>query len=215
MPRAIIFANGWMNLPSGFLNSFDGSDFIIAADGGAKHCDSLGITPDVIIGDFDSLESERLSSYQQNGVEVKKYPTSKDDTDLELALKLAIERGYEEVFVIAALGDRWDMSIANILLLAKPAISKLNIHLLDGSKELFLIRGECQIEIQSIVGSRLSLLPLAGDASGITTRGLEYPLENETLYFGSSRGVSNVFIQNSALIKVRKGLLLCIYDKAE
>ena len=73
--------------------------------------------------------------------ELIKFPAHKDETDLELALQLALDRGFDEVFIIAALGNRWDMSITNILLLANPTLSKLNIRILDGSKELFLIRG--------------------------------------------------------------------------
>ena len=215
MPRAIIFANGWMELPPDFLKDKHGLDFIIAADGGAQHCISLGVTPDVIIGDFDSLEPDTLNAFQHAGVELIKFPAHKDETDLELALQLALDRGFDEVFIIAALGNRWDMSITNILLLANPTLSKLYIRILDGSKELFLIRGSSQVEIHNQAGLRLSLIPLAGDAVGITTHGLEYPLIDETLYFGSPRGVSNVFKQDSAHIQIREGLLLCIYEKAE
>lgn len=215
MQRAIIFANGWIDTPPGFLDGLTETDFIIAADGGAHHCIDLGLTPDVIIGDFDSLDPDNLTGFQQAGVELIKFPTEKDETDLELALQLALDRGLFDVLIVAALGDRWDMSIANILLLAKPILSRLKIRLLTGSQELFLIRGGDQVEIPSKVGSRLSLIPLAGDAYGISTQGLEYSLLDETLYFGSSRGVSNILSQDSAQIKLTDGLLLCIYDKAD
>jgi thiamine pyrophosphokinase len=215
MQRAIILANGWIDTPPGFLDGLCESDFIIAADGGAHHCIDLGLTPDVIIGDFDSLDPDNLTAFQQANVELIKFPTEKDETDLELALQLALDRGLFEVLIVAALGDRWDMSIANILLLANPILSRLKIHLLTGSQELFLIRGGDQVEIHSKVGSRLSLIPLAGDAYGISTQGLEYSLLDETLYFGSSRGVSNILSQDSAQIKLTDGLLLCIYDKAD
>jgi len=215
MPRTVIFANGRLDQPSRFLKELTESDLIIAADGGAYHCNSLGVTPDVIIGDFDSLDPEILSDFKQTGAELIKFPTYKDETDLELALQLAIDRGLEEVYIIAALGDRWDMSIANVLLLGKPNLSRLSIHILDGSQELFILRGGDLVEIRSKAGAPLSLIPLAGAACGITTHGLEYSLTDETLYFGSSRGVSNVFSQDSANIKIREGLLLCIYDRGD
>jgi thiamine pyrophosphokinase len=215
MPRAVIFANGRMDQPSLFLKELTPSDFIIAADGGAHHCNSLGVTPDVIIGDFDSLDPEILLDFKQTGTELIKFPTHKDETDLELALQLAITRGMEDVYIIAALGDRWDMSIANVMLLSKPNLSRLSIHILVGSQELFTLRGGDHVEIRSKVGAPLSLIPLAGDARGITTYGLEYSLNDETLYFGSSRGVSNVFSKDSANIKIKEGLLLCIYDRGD
>jgi thiamine pyrophosphokinase len=215
MTRAVIFANGRMDQPSSFLKGLTRSDLIIAADGGAHHCNALGVTPDVIIGDFDSLDPEILSDFKQTGAELIKFPAHKNETDLELALQLAIDRGLNEVFIIAALGDRWDMSIANVLLLGKPTLSRLSIHILAGSQELFTLRGGDFVEIHSKAGAPVSLIPLAGDAHGITTHGLEYSLTNETLYYGSSRGVSNVFSQNSANIVIKEGLLLCIYDRGE
>jgi thiamine pyrophosphokinase len=215
MQRAVIFANGRLERPSHFLKELSESDFIIAADGGAYHCNSLGIIPDVIIGDFDSLDPEILSDFKRTRTELIKFPTHKDETDLELALQLAIDRGLEEVYIIAALGDRWDMSIANVMLLSKPRLSRLCIHILDGSQELFILRGGDHVEIRSKAGAPLSLIPLAGDACGITTHGLEYSLTDETLYLGSSRGVSNVFSQDSANIKINEGLLLCLYDRGD
>jgi thiamine pyrophosphokinase len=214
MKRAILFANGRLDELPNFVKDSLQSNFIIAVDGGTHHCISLGINPDVIIGDFDSLEPNTVSNYQRAGVEIIKYPVHKDETDLELALQIALDRGFYKLFILAALGDRWDMSISNILLLAKPVFSKLDIRLLDGSKELFIIRGGDQVEIHSKSGFSLSLIPLAGDVSGITTSGLEYPLQAETLYFGTSRGISNIFIQDHAQIHVTEGLLLCIYDRA-
>jgi thiamine pyrophosphokinase len=215
MERAIIFANGRMDAPPDFLKDPHKSDFVIAADGGTHHCVSLGIRPDVIIGDFDSLDPQLISSYQRASVELIKYPAHKDETDLELALQLAIDRRFREIYILAALGDRWDMSIANLLLLGKPMFSKLDLHIVDGPNDLFLIRGGENVEIKSKPGYPLSLIPLAGDVIGITSHGLEYPLQDEILFFGSSRGVSNVFIGDHAQIHVREGLLLCVYDWSE
>ena len=208
MKRAIIFANGRMEAPPPIIKNINSSDLIIAADGGTHHCKSLGITPNVIIGDFDSLDPKDVTIYQQAGVEIIQYPAHKDETDLELALQLALKNEVTHVFIIGALGDRWDMTIANVLLAAHPEFSQLTIRLLDGSQELTILRGEGQIDIAGRPGSILSLIPIAGDAHGITTHGLEYPLNNETLYFGTSRGVSNVFLHAHAKVIIREGILL-------
>lgn len=213
MRRAIIFANGRMDIPPEIIKSLQSSDLIIAADGGTHHCESLGITPNVIIGDFDSLDSSKIIDYRQAGVEIIQYPIQKDETDLELVLEYTLKQGVTEIFIIGALGARWDMTLANILLTAHPKFSSSKIRLLDGSQELVLLRGGEQIDIQGRPGYLLSLIPLAGDAHGITTHGLEYPLIDETLYFGSSRGVSNVFLQDHAWIVVREGVILCVLNR--
>jgi thiamine pyrophosphokinase len=208
MNRAIIFANGRMASPPAITNIINDSDLIIAADGGTQHCVSLGITPHVIIGDLDSLDSIDLNSYKQAGVEIIQYPSHKDETDLELALRLTLNKGLTQVYIIGALGARWDMTIANVLLPAHPQFSCLNIHLLDGSQELSILRGKGQLDIDRKSGYRISLIPIAGDALGITTHGLEYPLNNETLFFGTSRGVSNVIHDDHANVTIIEGILL-------
>ena len=213
MRRAIIFANGRMDGPPEIVKSLQSSDLIIAADGGIHHCESLGITPNVIIGDFDSLDSTKASVFKHIGVEIIQYPIHKDETDLELALQFTLMQDVTEVFIIGALGARWDMTVANILQIAHPKFSSLKIRLLDGSQELLLLREGEQIDIQGRPGYQISLIPIAGDARGITTHGLEYPLNDEILYFGSSRGISNTFLQDHAWIVVREGILLCIINR--
>jgi thiamine pyrophosphokinase len=212
MKRAFIFANGKVDEPPTILRSIGPDDLIIAADGGIHHSQALGITPHIIIGDFDSLEEEDVSAYERAGVETVRYPRHKDETDLELALQLALKKSVDEVFVIGALGARWDMTIANILLLAYPGFANMRLHLLDGKQEFILLRGKEQVKIHSQVGGPVSLIPLAGDALGVTTHGLEYPLTDESLYFGSPRGVSNICLKDHAQIELGEGLLLIIYN---
>ncbi len=212
MKRAIIFANGRMEYLPNIVSDRQPSDLIIAADGGTHHCKSLGITPNFIIGDFDSLDPIEVNTYQQAGVKIFQYPIHKDETDLELVLQFAMKQEVSEVYIIGALGERWDMTVANIMLMAHPMFSRLKIRLQDGSQELVLLRGEDQIEIHGQPGYQLSLIPLAGDALGVTTHGLEYPLNDETLYFGATRGVSNVFLHAHAQVIVREGVLLCIVN---
>lgn len=213
MKRAIIFANGRMQDPPDILSKRQPSDLIIAADGGTHHCKSLGITPNIIIGDFDSLDPKEVITYQQAGVEIYQYPIRKDETDLELVLQFTMKQEISELYIIGALGERWDMTVANILLMAHPMFTRLKIRLLDGSQELVLLRGEDQIELHGQPGFQLSLIPLAGDAHGITTHGLEYSLNDESLYFASTRGVSNVFLHDHAQVIVKEGVLLCILNR--
>jgi len=208
--QAVIVANGEMHIPPHISSLLQVSTLIIAADGGVNKCKLLGIDPHIIIGDLDSIHPGELYAYRAKGIELIQYPPRKDETDLELALHYALNRGIKDIVILGGLGARWDMSIANILLLAHPGFDQLNIRLLDGSQELMLIRPGVKLTLPSVKGDTVSLIPLAGDALGITTYGLEYPLNNSDLKFGASRGVSNVAVLEPVEITLQGGLLFCI-----
>jgi thiamine pyrophosphokinase len=211
MKRAIIFANGSMTVPPPIIDELDASDLIIAADGGTRHCKALGIKPNVIVGDFDSLGHDEVSTYESQGVEMIKFPRDKNETDLELALQYASTQAVSQVFILAALGNRWDMTVANILLAANSKFSHMAILLLDGMQELSILQGKGQFDIDDKKGAILSLIPIGSDALGVTTHGLEYPLSDESLFFSSPRGVSNVILDNHAYVRIKQGsLLVCI-----
>ncbi len=209
MKRVIIFANGRMGTPPSVLAELQNTDLVIAVDGGTHLCISLGITPQLIIGDFDSLEPLDVAHYQSLGVETIQYPTHKDDTDLELALTWASEHDADQVYIIGGLGARPDMTFSNVMLAAHSKFSHLSIRFVDGKQTLAIVRGKTQFTIDDREGDLLSLIPISGDVHGITTYGLEYPLSNETLFFGSSRGVSNVVLDAHAWVSIENGILLC------
>jgi len=204
--RAIIFANGATTQPP----ELQPDDLIIAADGGARHCLALGLTPHLVVGDFDSLPADQLGQLREMGVEMVQYPVRKDYTDLEIALQHAHERGAHEILVMAALGGRWDQTLANVLLPANQEFSTLDICLIDGAQEIRLAHAGGPLEIHGSPGDTVSLIPLNGDAHGVTTESLEYPLHGETLHFGSTRGVSNLMTASSASVSFTDGYLLCV-----
>jgi thiamine pyrophosphokinase len=202
--RAVIIANGELNQPVSLLPD----DILIAADGGAKHCLNQGIHPSLIIGDLDSLDNEEIGSLEAKGAEVIKYPTRKDFTDLEIALQYARDLKVDEVVIYAALGNRWDQTIANILL---PTIFlSTQIRLVDGGQEFLFINGPGTLKVVGESGDILSLIPLSAEAKDITTENLEYSLDHEKLAFGSTRGISNVLTAKYASLSLQKGILLCI-----
>jgi thiamine pyrophosphokinase len=208
--RAVIFANGELDSSSDAQRELLPNSLIIAADGGGKHCLDLGIVPDLVVGDLDSLDPLIVAQFQAAGAEVIRYPERKDYTDLELALQYALERGAQEVVILAALGKRWDQTLANLLLPAAPGLNAIIIRLVDGPQEIQLLRPMGKTLLSGQPGDTISLIPLSGDACGITTQGLEYPLENGVLHFGSTRGVSNVLLGEMATISLTKGLLMCV-----
>jgi thiamine pyrophosphokinase len=202
--RAVIFANGELNLPIRIAPQ----DILIAADGGAKHCLALGLDPAHVIGDLDSLADEELALLKSKGAEIIHYPARKDQTDLELALLHAQALGAQEVTIYGALGARWDQTVANLLLAG--AFPALNFRLADANQEFFYIRAGETSAFAGQPGDTVSLIPLGEEAEGITTHNLEYPLKDEQLTFGSTRGVSNVLLAEHASVSLRRGLLLCV-----
>jgi len=202
--KAFIFANGDFDFP----REIEDPDLIIAANGGAHHCLRLGINPDYVIGDLDSLSEADRSILKEIGAQIIKFPENKDFTDLELALIHAKRLGVSEVLIFGALGKRWDQTIANLLVGAGDL--EMRIHLLDGHQKISYLRSGESLAITGRSGDILSLIPLCANATGITTRGLKYPLKDETLVFGATRGVSNVMVDEQAEVTLKQGTLLCI-----
>jgi thiamine pyrophosphokinase len=208
--RAVIFANGEFHQPENLRQILQPADIIIAVDGGAQHCAHIGLLPHYAIGDFDSLTQAELEDLIAKGVQLVRFPTRKDFTDLELALHHALSLHCSQILIFGALGARWDQTLANLLLLTSPDFANLAVHLMDDNQEITLLRPGRTQRLSGNPGDTLSLIPLTGDANGISTQGLEYPLSNETLFLGSTRGVSNVFTRPEATITFERGLLLCI-----
>ncbi|MEA3428165.1 MAG: thiamine diphosphokinase [Thermodesulfobacteriota bacterium] len=211
--RAVIFANGIIkHLPEpGSVIMPD--DLLIAADGGARYYQAIGITPAVVIGDFDSLDSDELNKLQSSGVEIIRYPARKDQTDLELALRLAVDRGADEIVVFGALGARWDMSISNILLLTLPEFSGVKLNFIEEKQEIALLRGGEKFTLNGEKGDIVSLTAFDQKVKGIILSGLEYPLKDGMLRLGSTRGISNVLVENTATVCLEKGLLFCVHTR--
>ena len=208
--RIIVLANGVLTSPECIQPWLTEVDLVIAADGGARHCHTLGIVPHVVIGDMDSLESHELEAFRYSGAEIIRHPPRKDFTDLELALRLAVDRGGTELLVMGALGQRWDMTMANILLLTISQLSGVVVRIIDGAHEIMLLSDHDRVELSGRKGDILSLVPLGQDAVGVSLTGLEYPLQDDTLKVGSTRGISNVFVGSTAIVELDTGLLLCI-----
>ena len=206
--KAIIIANGQIHDSDFYRSLIAPTDLVICADGGAQQALALGLQPQVVVGDLDSLDESLRFRLEKMHCQLIVHPIRKDETDLELALRYATEHGVDEILILGALGGRLDHALANVLLLALPELRSVKAKILDGRQEIFLIREEALIEGQ--VGDTLSLLPLTEEVTGIYTEGLEYPLENGTLYLGPALGVSNALTAPQARVRVGQGLLLAV-----
>ena len=181
------------------------NDFILAADGGLNHLKRLGITPNEILGDFDSL------GYAPIGANV--FPVEKDDTDAMLAARRGLELGFREFLFYGSLdGPRLDHTIANFQTLQFLADNGATGYLIGNTYLATVITNETLIFPAGAEGI-LSLFCLGPDANGVTIEGLHYPLQNGTLTSGFPLGVSNHFTGRQARITVSQGSLLCLWDR--
>jgi len=181
---------------------------VIAADGGLDRAAALGLEVDVLVGDLDSVSSAALARAESAGTRIVRHPVAKDATDLELALDEALALGARRVLVIASAGGRLDHLAASLLLLGAERYAELELDALVGDALVHVVRSARTL--RGTPGELLTLLPLGDGAEGVTTSGLEYPLDGETLGPGSTRGVSNVFTSAEARVTLAEGILLAI-----
>lgn len=180
-------------------------DLVIAADGGLKHTEKLGLTPDVILGDFDSL------GFMPEGAEV--FPVEKDDTDAMLAVRCGLDRGCRRFVLYGGLdGDRLDHTLANFQTLQYLADRGADGYLV-GEKYLVTVVKNGSLSFPAEAKGVLSVFCLGADAAGVTLSGLKYPLEDGTLSSGFPLGVSNHFIGKKSSISVKNGSLLSLWDR--
>ena len=214
-PHVVVVANGEFAHPRRLEAVLDTADAIVAADGAAAWLVAHDRPPHLLVGDMDSVDPVLLEQLAAAGCRLVRHPTHKDETDTELALHEAAALGARRITILGALGGRIDHAMANIMLLLMPVLEGVETAIHDGRSRLFLIREGSPIEDGATIagepGDVLSLIPLGGDAEGVRTEGLEYPLRDETLAFGPARGVSNVFLGAEARVALRRGILLAVH----
>lgn len=210
MKRTLIVANGELDAEAGRRIRAEHWDEVIAVDGGAAHCKTLGLRPDLIIGDLDSLSTDLRERYEGQGVPFERHPAAKNETDLELALLRSLERGAESLVLAGVLGGRLDMTLGNLLLLADPRLAHAYVEIWHEGSTTRLLRPPGG-DVSGEPGDTVSLIPLRGDALGVVTEGLHYPLRNEDLHFALGRGISNVLDGDHGVVRLREGLLLMVH----
>jgi thiamine pyrophosphokinase len=210
--RTIIIANGHLSDPNKTRRHIRPDDRIICADGGTHHARSMELTPDIVVGDLDSLDPALCAELEAAGVRFEIHPARKDETDLELALRLAVAEGANEIEILAMLGGRLDQSLANLLLLARPEWASAQVRATEGSQSVWPVRGGQETIIGGECGDLLSLVPVTPLVSGVTLKGVEWPLHAATLRFGSTLTISNRLTRPPARLLIGEGAVLVIHQ---
>lgn len=218
-PLAIVVADGDPPLRSSLDAAWpgwaDGATIVVAADGGARGAEQLGLSIDLIVGDGDSLGEADLRRFETAGVAVRLVAAAKDESDTELALAAAVELGAGRIVVLGAFGGRrFDHALANVGLLGLPILGGRPCVLLDAATRVSLLTGPGDAAVDGQAGEFVSLLPLGDGVTGVTTEGLAYPLRDEPLPLGPARGLSNVRVGETVRVRLRTGRLLIVESPA-
>ena len=196
----------------------DKDDLVIAVDGGFSYCVRMGLEPDVLIGDFDSVsgdDREKLEAIkEQEPDRVVALCPVKDDTDMLAALKLGLKRGYRSFWIYGATGGRLEHTIANIQCLLFLKKEGAEGYLLDGREKIFVLKNE-EVHFPPEAEGYLSLFCLGEEAKGVDIRGMKYPLENYTMRNDYPIGISNEFTGCEGIVRVRDGELVGILSRKD
>jgi len=211
--RAVIFVNGQVDGYADLARWLRPGDHLICADGGTRHCLALGLTPDVVVGDIDSATPAAVAALAAQGVEIERHSPVKDQTDLELALERALRDGAQEILLLGALGGRLDQTMANLLILAQRRWP-VPVRIAEGRQLAQVIYGGDTLTLAAPAGRMVSTIPFSAEVTGVTYIGLQYPLVDAVLHFGSTRGISNVVVEPPATIHIESGALLVVTEQS-
>jgi thiamine pyrophosphokinase len=209
--RAVIMANGELKEELEISTYLRTDDLLIAADGGASNLLMAGIQPHVVIGDLDSLTTSQIEELSTIGVTLIEHPQDKDQTDLELALRYATAHNAKEILLLGLLGGRLDQTLANLLLLTRREWESVRLIVKAGYDTAYLLRNQDEMELSGQPGDTLSLIPVTGGVSGVTTHGLRWPLINADLDLGTTLGISNEMVGSQCRITISSGNILLVH----
>ena len=212
--KVCILLNGEIkdySIVSNFINN-ENYDCIICADGGADHVYKMNITPNYIIGDLDSIDNNIIDYYKKQNVLFEEFPSKKNETDSELCILLAKKLGAQNIDLFATLGGRIDHTLANINLLYYIKEEKMIPRIISEKEEIYIATNE-SIQIKGMKDDLISIIPIKGDAKGVTLENLEYPLNDYNMKYSTPLGISNIMLGDVCSINIREGSVLIIRNK--
>lgn len=221
MEHVLIITGGHLNME--FADNYRKTlsiDKVFAVDKGLEYADRMGIIPDYLIGDFDTVDSKLLSWYEKRIVEheidtvLERHPVKKDASDTELALCVAMSQGAKKITILGGTGSRLDHVFVNIGLLLQAEKQGVEAYIVDETNRIRLLSDQslCEFEMyrQEQYGEYISLVPFTEQVEGVTLEGVMYPLDNAIIYAGNSLTVSNQIVEEKIHVKLAKGKMLFV-----
>lgn len=209
-PRTIVVLAGGDAVDPALAHLLPVGAFVIAADSGLAQAPRLGLRVDLAVGDFDSVHPDALAAAERTGCRIERHPATKEHTYLELALLAARARGADRVTVVGGHGGRLDHLLGNALVLAGTSTDGMEVDALMGAARVHVVRPGATVDMNGYRGELVSLLAVGGPATGVRTSGLRYPLSDQVLYPGSTRGVSNEMDLLHTSVSLSGGTLLVV-----
>lgn len=217
MKKAYLIAGGSLNLDflSIELKKLSKEDIIISVDSGLDFLDTLDITPNIVLGDFDSVNTNILDKYLQKNIRIEKHNPIKNYSDTELAINLCEELGYRDILIFGALGKRMDHSLSNLYLCCTYLKKGINISILDEYNKIYAVNKSFYLYKKEQYGKYVSFYPMNGEIKNFSLSGFKYELNNYTInkYLNPSLTLSNELISEEAAIKFDKGLILVVESR--
>jgi thiamine pyrophosphokinase len=212
--KVVVVAAG--DLAEGDLDELADAELVIAADGGAAALVASERRVDRIVGDLDSIDPGLVERLAEAGTAIERHPVDKEASDTELAVSSALAAGATQVVLLGAVGGpRLDHELANLLLLADPSLAGIDLRAVHRPSVVRPLRGGERLELIGRVGDLVTLLPIGGEADGVTTGGLRWSLDAATLPLGGSRGLSNEVTAPDAWVSLERGTLLVVKTAVE
>jgi thiamine pyrophosphokinase len=209
--KAIILAGGDLALRPNIQELFHDAAFIVAADSGLHHAVTLNVKPNVIVGDFDSVDNKILQQFPD--VPKENYSRHKDLLDLEIALAVVLGRGATSIHILGSLGSRLDQSLAALFIAARFKREGIAISL-HGQQDIYFLLGLENLRLSLPVSQRFSLLSL-DEVAVVSLQNAVYPLHEFALEFGVGLGVSNEVKASPLTVSVHEGLVVLVLEYGE
>lgn len=185
-------------------------DLIIGADSGADHLRTLGVLPNLVVGDFDSVSKATLTWLEKNKIPMKKFPAEKDKTDCEIGIDEAIDSGATQITLTATWGGRFDQTLSHVFLLRATHKRAVSCYIKEEAGDIYLV--ERFISLKGAPEDGVSLLALE-ECTGLRLEGFKYQVPGEHLGVGSTLGISNILLAEQGTIELETGSVIVVHQK--
>lgn len=208
--KALIVASGRIEDLKQFKKIVSENDFVLCADGGLDSLMKIRETPDLVLGDFDSISGEALEFIKEENIEFKKFPKEKNETDTELGILDIIKRGFKDITITGVTGSRMDHTMANIFLLKVLKNQGADGKIIDDNNTIYFVDDYLKLKKTS---DYISIVPINNEGICISLKGFFYPLDKYHLDFGSTQGISNLIEDDFGIIKIHSGEALVFQSR--